>query len=139
MGKSEITAEKLEVANRLREIRMSAGFTQEQFSEIIDVSLSAYKKIESAENQMSLDGLRRIVKEFNVSADYILFGKMENVDDTWKMIMNCSEDDKMFFLLRLINYFSEAKDGKYYVREEQARYDGNILKYLRDELVRENK
>ncbi len=132
-------AEKVSIANRLRKIRMSAGLTQEQFAELLDVSLSAYKKIESSENQISINGLRKIVTELNVSADYVLFGKYENFEDTWKMVMNCSEDDKLFLLFRLINYFTTVKEGKYCDHKDQAKYDGNILSYFEKGLAKDNK
>lgn len=136
MRKNVNIQKKREVARRLREIRISSQLTQEQFAEVIDISLSAYKKLESAENQISINGLCKITEEFNVTSDYILFGKFEDANDTWKMIMNCSEDDKIFFLLRLSNYFSIVKEVKYNMREEQIKYDGNILKYLRAGIIK---
>lgn len=132
MRKSEVSSERLEVAARLRQIRISTGLTQEKFAEILEISLSAYKKIESAENQISLEGIRKLQRELNVSSDYLLFGKYESVDDIWKMIVNCSENDKMLLMLRLISYFSKAKEVKYCIREEQTGYDGEILNILRE-------
>lgn len=132
MGKSEVAPERLEAAARLRQIRTGAGLTQEKLAEILEISVSAYKKIESAENQISIEGIRRLQRELNVSSDYLLFGRHESVEDVWRMIVNCSENDKMLLMLRLISYFSKAKEAKYCVREEQTGYDGEILSILRE-------
>lgn len=59
MGK-EFIKDKLDTAVRIRQIRENAGLTQEAFAEILGISLSGYKKIENAENQISLNGLRRL-------------------------------------------------------------------------------
>lgn len=132
MGKSGNTTEKLELAARIRQIRENAGLTQEKFAELLGITLSAYKKIESAENQISLDGLRKLEKELKVSSDYILFGKNEDVDDVWKMIQNCSENDKMFLLFKLIIYFTKVKERSYCLKEKQADYDCDILNILKE-------
>ena len=39
----------MQSACRLRQIRENADLTQEQFSEILGISVSAYKKVESGE------------------------------------------------------------------------------------------
>ena len=63
--------EKLEAAKRLHQVRKNLGITQQKFAEILDISLSAYKKIESGENCVSLNSLRILNRELGVSADYI--------------------------------------------------------------------
>ena len=75
MSKKDTVVERMQSAFRLRQIRENAGLTQEQFSEILEISLSAYKKVESGENQVSLSSLRKLYKEMSVSVDFILFGK----------------------------------------------------------------
>ena len=46
---------KKEVGNRLRDIRCKLDLTQEQFAEILDISPQLYKKMESGENNISLN------------------------------------------------------------------------------------
>lgn len=132
MRKRENVSLKQEVAVRLREIRKSTGFTQERFAEILDLSVSAYKKLESGENQISIESLRKIEEQFKVSSDYMIFGKREDVDEVWKSLLNCSEQDKMFVLLRLLNYFTRIKEGQYLLQEEQSIYDEKLLKFLKE-------
>ena len=124
--------EKLEAAARLRQIRMNTGLTQEKFAELMEISLSAYKKIESAENQISIKGLRKLEKKLKVSSDYVLFGKTENADDVWEMILNCSEYDRMILLIRLIQYYVRVKGKQDPEAEEQKDYDEEMLKILKE-------
>lgn len=131
MEKIDIATQRLEVAERVREIRQKIGITQEQFSEKLEISLSAYKKLESGENQISLDSLRKMAEHFNVSIDYVLFGKRPNVDEVWKMLLNCSEEDKMVSLVRLWNYFGMLQKGRYPSDEEQISSDEIVLQMIK--------
>ena len=132
MRRSENTSQKQAIASRLREIRKNSGLTQEKFAEILELSLSAYKKIESAENQISIESLRKIHEQLKVSSDYVLFGKKEDVDEVWKLLLNCSEQDKLYLLLRLYTYFTKFKESKYTLQEEQTIYDEQLLNFLKE-------
>ena len=130
MSKKGASGEKMQSAFRLRQIRENAGLTQEQFSEILGISVSAYKKVESGENQVSLSSLKKLYKEMKVSADYVLFGKNQSLDDTWEAILNCSETDKMFLMLRLLIYFTKSKKGTFPVKEAQSEEDKEIMQLI---------
>lgn len=130
MSKKDTVAERKQSAVRVRQIRENAGLTQEQFSEILGISLSAYKKVESGENHVSLSCLKKLYKEMNVSTDFILFGKKQSLDDTWETILNCSETDKLFLLLRLLAYFTKNKKGTFLLKEEQSEEDKEILQLM---------
>lgn len=130
MTKKDVDTERQELADRLRQIREGAGYTQERFAELMELSLSAYKKIESAENQMTLDGLRRLGKKLAISADYLLYGKNADLDDTWRMIQNCTEANKLFIMLRLFTYFAKIKDQAFSEKKNFLQYDDRILKAM---------
>ena len=115
--------EKMEAsANRLREIRLNMGVSQEKFAEYLDISLSAYKKIESADNGISVNVLRRLRERFHISADYLLFGDYKSFEEGMQVIQNCSEADKMKIYLRLTKYFVEEKK-KIFVDSENKGED----------------
>lgn len=113
MSKKEVGEERLALAKRLRQVRMSMDYTQEKFAEILGISLTAYKKIESSENQITINGLRLLEKKLNISADYLIFGKHADFNETWKLIQNCSENDKMHLFLRLYSYFTKGKHATF--------------------------
>lgn len=130
MSKKYIGQERRELAERIRQIRISMDYTQEKFAEILGISLTAYKKIESGENQITINGLRILNRELNVSADYLLFGTRSDSEKTWEAIQNCSEDDKLMLMLRLFMYFSEAKKGKYLSREALREMNEKVFKNM---------
>lgn len=132
MNKRNTLGERMQSACRLRQIRENADLTQEQFSEILGISVSTYKKVESGENQVSIASLSNLYKKMNVSTDYILFGKKKDVEETWQTILNCTEQDKLFLLLRLLAYFTKIKHGIFPLENEQAMEDKNILQLIRE-------
>ena len=99
----------LNAANRLREIRLNMGVSQETFAEYLDISLSAYKKIEGAENGISVNILKKLHEKFNVSSDYLLHGEYKELENTMQLLDNCTEEDKMKVFLRLEHYFIHDK------------------------------
>lgn len=135
MSKSDTLGERMQSACRLRRIRENAGMTQEQFAEVLGISVSAYKKVESGENQVSLSSLRNLYNEMQVSVDYVLFGKKQDMSEVWKSILNCTEEDKMVMLMRLLEYFTDVKKEMFprknkYSKEEEII---NLLKKLQND------
>ena len=111
---------KLDAANRLREIRLNMGVSQEKFAEYLDISLSAYKKIESAENGISVRILRILKEQFNISSDYLLYGDYKGFNDVITLIDNCTEEDKMKIFLMLEHYFVHDKN-KIFIKKNERR------------------
>lgn len=130
MNKKYFALERLELANRLRQIRENAGYTQEGFAELLGLTLPAYKKIESAENQLTLDRMRILNKKLNVSADFLLYGKNSDFDETWKMIQNCTESQKLCLMIRLMTYFTKVKSSIYMEKKSLQECDNEILEMI---------
>lgn len=122
--------EKKALAGRIRQLRLDCGETQERFAEILEISVSALKKIESGENQITIDGIRRLEHRLNVSADYLIFGKKNDVNKIWTDILNCTENDKFLLMMRLYYYFTEIKNTTFYDVEIQKKYDENIIRVI---------
>ena len=138
MSKEDSLKERMQSAYRMRQIRENSGLTQEQMAEILGISSSGYKKVESGENSISISSLRCLHKEMNVSADHVLFGETKSIDGAWEEILNCSETDKLFLMLRLITYFTKTKKGIYPLAEEQSEEDKGILQLI-DKLQKHGK
>lgn len=60
---------------RIRTIRKDLGYTQEQFAEIMDMSISAFKRLDNGKTKLSIEKIYLLVERLNLSADYILYGK----------------------------------------------------------------
>ena len=86
---------KLNCHERIRQIRKQLGLTQEAFAEQLDISYSAYKKLESGENIPSIDTLYKFKQKFQISADYLLFDERNSVTVTWERFLNSSVQDQM--------------------------------------------
>lgn len=114
--------DKKQSGQRIKAVRHSMRLSQEQMSETLNISVSAYKKIECGENNISVDVLRTMKREMGVSADYLLFGEQETEENTWLQILNCSEEVKMKMLLRLAVHFGNSKNPKYMKGE-----NGNMI------------
>lgn len=63
-----------EIGRRIKILRKTMGMTQEQLSEIINVSPHYIYEIERGLKQMSLETFVSITHALNTSADYLLFG-----------------------------------------------------------------
>ncbi|MBR3293676.1 MAG: helix-turn-helix transcriptional regulator [Oscillospiraceae bacterium] len=57
---------------KLQEDRKKAGFTQEQFAEILSVSRSAVAKWETDKGVPDIENLKTMAKLLDVSIDYLL-------------------------------------------------------------------
>lgn len=132
MGNIEKDNQKKEIAERIREIRKNGSLTQEQLAEILDLSLSAYKKLESAENHISIETLRKLKQQLKVSSDYILFGESKDSDEAWESFLNCSEYEKLLLLFRLMQYYTRMGKREHLTKEKQAIYDKKLREVLKD-------
>ena len=64
----------MNIADRLKELRKKAGYSQEQLAEMLDVSRQAVSKWESAQGNPDIENLIKLTEIYHVSADYILLG-----------------------------------------------------------------
>ncbi len=77
---------------RLRELRLQRGKTQQELAEILNITSSAYSLYETGKRQLNYESLLILADYFNVSLDY-LFGRSE----VKKLPVDFTPDD-MYFL-----------------------------------------
>lgn len=92
---------KEEVGRRLRDIRHGMGMTQEKFAETLDISTQLYKKMESGENNISLNTLSKMKSKLNFSTDYLFFGEQDSVVELWDRMLALHSIDKEMLLFKL--------------------------------------
>lgn len=92
---------KKEVGKRLRDIRSQLNLTQEQFAEKLDISTQLYKKMETGENNISLNTLNKMKNKLEFSTDYLLFGERDTLVDVWNKALTLESIDKQLLLLKL--------------------------------------
>ncbi|KAF1299314.1 transcriptional regulator [Enterococcus sp. JM4C] len=64
-------------SEKLRDLRMKKGISQEELSEVLDVSRQSISRYENGTAQPDLDKLVLLAKYFEVSTDYLLVGSPE--------------------------------------------------------------
>lgn len=104
---------RMESAKRLKEIRLGRNMSQEKFAEILNISVSAYKKMESGENNISIANLRLLHDRIGASADYLLFGSSSDFEQIWALVSSSPETVKLKLLLRMLYYFGDRRSDAY--------------------------
>ncbi len=61
--------------DRIRQLRMKSGFTQEKAAETLNVDRSFYSRIESGKKGCSIDLFIQLSELFQVSLDYLVLGR----------------------------------------------------------------
>lgn len=122
----------LKINTRLKVIREELGYTQEQFAEILDMSLSGYKKIEGGDVNLGLDKMYIMNKRLGVSADYILFAGETKLPSVWGQVCGLPEFEKWQMFLRLYAYLSKKLNDESSITEMMRSVD-NVVKEFIDE------
>lgn len=65
--------------NTLREIRKCKGLSQENMASMLNISRSGYSKYESGESSPSIDTIKEICEILNISSDYLIGIKNDDV------------------------------------------------------------
>lgn len=66
------------IGKRLRKQREKLNLTREEFAEKANISPQFLAEIENGKKGMSVTTLYKICNNFNLSADYLLFGRLSN-------------------------------------------------------------
>ena len=60
---------------RIHQLRLNSGYTQEQLAEKLNIDRSFYSRIETGRKGCSVDLLVHLSSVFNVSLDYLVLGR----------------------------------------------------------------
>lgn len=63
---------------RIRQLRIENGLTQEQAAETLNISRTFYSRVETGEKGCSIDLFVQVSNLFHVSLDYLILGKYSN-------------------------------------------------------------
>ena len=61
--------------DRIRQLRIKNGFTQEKIAETLNIDRSFYSRSEAGKKGCSIDLFIRLSELFNVSLDYLILGR----------------------------------------------------------------
>lgn len=97
---------------RIKEVRKALRMSRQKFAEKLSMSMSHLSNIENGRRSVTIDFLYALHQLYDVSADYVLFGrggmfldKSENPCDIYAM----SDAQKMRQMLQIYEYFVHYK------------------------------
>lgn len=87
------------IGARLKELRLTKGYTQEQVAAIIDVNTSHISNIENNRVKVSLTALVQLCNALDVTVDYVLSGEYPQNSsvldyEILKELQKCTPDTK---------------------------------------------
>lgn len=92
-----MTMQNIELGNTIKEARINMNLSQEQFSEMIDISPTHLKHIESEHRKPSIEVLFRIAQTLNMSLDNILFLQNDKnkqlINEIDNLLPTCTENE----------------------------------------------
>ncbi len=121
----------MKLGNNLKKLRESKGYTQQQMADLIHTHRSGYSKMENNQQDISVDALVAIAKNFGLTVDDIIyFGDKNSVPKEISMtdkkaleqlqLINELEDEEKNILLKLIETFVSKKRFKDYLQKNIA-------------------
>lgn len=127
----DTTIVKKETGKRLKKLRERLGHTQEQFAELLDISVTLYKKMESGSYNISVKNLRRLKELTGISIDYIMFGEQEEFEEIWMSLESSDNLTKMKMLLRLVAYFGVDSRECFSERKKEEEYIAFLEEWMK--------
>lgn len=67
----------MKISNRIKELRIRHNLTQQQFANELEINVALVAHWETERNNPKLENLTTICEKFGVTADWLLFGKIE--------------------------------------------------------------
>ena len=116
------------IRENIKRERKKYGYTQEDMAQILNMSLSAYRKIEQGQRKLSLEHIISISNFLNIDLP-TLFRMQTNEMD----ILNQNEKKRKEFLVELLKTFGSVKKIKDASIEELQKVKG-ISKELAEKL-----
>lgn len=121
----------MNIGNNLKQIRKSRNHTQQEMADIMFVHRTSYSKMESGQQDISVEGLVRVAKNFGMSIDDIIFlNEKTDIPNEISMedkatleqlqLINELEKEEKNILLKLIETFVSKKRFKDYVQKNIA-------------------
>lgn len=121
----------MKLGENLKKVRENKGYTQQQMADLIHTHRSGYSKMENNQQDISVDALVRIAKNFGMTVDDVLYFGAKNeapkeISLTDKkaleqlQLINELDKEEKSILLKLIETFVSKKRFKDYLQKNIA-------------------
>lgn len=109
------------VSKRLKNIRNNLDLTQEQFAELLDISIQTYKNMESEKGRISMNILRKMKSKLDFSVDYLLFDENSELEYVWTQVLALTAIEKQVLLFRLLQSIT-SKNTEVMLKDKEEQY-----------------
>lgn len=109
------------VSKRLKNIRNNLDLTQEQFAELLDISIQTYKNMESEKGRISMNILRKMKSKLDFSVDYLLFDENSELEYVWTQVLTLTAIEKQVLLFRLLQSIT-SKNTEVMLKDKEEQY-----------------
>lgn len=109
------------VSKRLKNIRNNLDLTQEQFAELLDISIQTYKNMESEKGRISMNILRKMKSKLDFSVDYLLFDENSELEYVWTQVLTLTAIEKQVLLFRLLQSIT-SKNTEVMIKDKEEQY-----------------
>ena len=97
----------IEIANRIKETRLSRGMTQQELADACGLkSRTSINKIEKNTYEPGIESIKKIARALNVDPDYLIFGdredKSERIMRLFGLLSASQQDEVLDFLQKKI-------------------------------------
>lgn len=84
-----------ESGKRIKKLRNTKGFKQEEIAELVGIAQSTYARIESGKKGASIDTLVALAEVLETTLDFIVIGKEEVISTVNIMLEDYPEEKKL--------------------------------------------
>ena len=121
----------MKIGDSLKKLRESKGYTQQQMADLIHAHRSGYSKMENNQQEVPVDCLVQIAKNFGISVDDVIyFDEKHGVPNEVSMedkvaleqlqLINELDTEEKNILFKLIDTFVSKKQFKDYLQKNIA-------------------
>ena len=86
---------KEDIGKRIQNIRENMGMTKEEFAKLLGITGQYLGMVERGKCYLSIEKLKILCDISHMSADYILFGKDDNLPNNTKKILSEFNDEQL--------------------------------------------
>lgn len=97
-----------ETGMRIRALREEYAYTREQLSEQANLSVQFIADIESGRKSMKAASICKIANAFQVSTDYLLFGRSSSPASRLEILMETLTEDQRSCIEGIVAYYARC-------------------------------
>lgn len=101
---------KKEIGRRIRGIRISRGFTLEEFGQFFNAGKSNVSQWERGLSIPNADRMYKISKFANITVDELLYGSNQDIEELYKKLIRLSDDEIIFIIKRVAGHIKERRN-----------------------------